>query len=107
MRRPRIAEGSLGAVIGALVGFIGVSVAVVLPLAILTHKICALSAARSLGILGFLVSSPLGWFLGGQVGPRLAEKLGERKGRIFVGIVAGWVPITGFAAWGWYLTQPK
>lgn len=107
MKRPGIGEGSLGAVVGAVVGAVGGLVAVVLPLAILTRDIHALAAARTLGVIGFLVSSPLGWLIGGQIGPWLATRLGERKGGILGGIFGGLVPVAGFALWGWYLIQPK
>lgn len=107
MRKPGFGEGSLGAVAGAVTGAAGGLVAVVLPLTIATGDIQMLTIARTLGIIGFLVSAPMGWFIGGQIGPRLEGKLSERAAGIIGGIVGGLVPVTGFILWGWYLITPK
>jgi len=101
MKSPRIGEGSLGALVGAVTGAVGGLVAVVLPLAIITHDLQALAAARTLGVFGWIVCWPVGWLLGGQIGPRLEKVLGERKAGILGGITGGLVPVAGFALWGW------
>jgi len=103
MKNPRFGEGSLGAVVGAVVGAVGGLVAVAIPYAIVTGNIQALSAARTLGIIGLLVSTPIGWILGGQIGPRLEGILGERGAGLIGGFLGGLVPIAGFAWWGWHL----
>ena len=107
MKRPRIGEGNLGALVGAVTGAVGGLVAVVLPLAIMTHDLQALAAARTVGIIGWIVCWPMGWLLGGQLGPRLGNALGERKAGILGGLAAGLLPVVGFAMWGWYLVTPK
>jgi hypothetical protein len=107
MKKPRFGEGSLGAVAGAVTGAFGGLVAVVLPLAIMTRDIQALSAARTFGIIGWVICCPVGWLLGGQIGPRLEMSLGERKAGIIGGIVGGLVPVAGFVLLGWYLVTPR
>jgi hypothetical protein len=107
MRKPRLGEGSLGAVVGAVIGAAGGLIAVAIPWAIVRGDMRALLDARTLGIIGFLVSSPVGWLVGGQIGPRLEGRLSERAAGVIGGIFGGLVPVIGFALWGWYLMMPK
>jgi len=106
MRKPGIGEPNLGATVGVVVGAVGGLVALATPLAIMRGDIGVLSEARTLGLVGFLVSSIVGWFLGGQIGPRLEGRLSERNAGIAGGILGGLVPVAGFALWGWYLATP-
>jgi hypothetical protein len=101
MRKPRLGEGSLGAVIGAVVGAVGGLIAVALPFAIKYRDIQLLSEARTIGIIGFMVSAPLGWFIGGQIGPRLEGKFSERTAGIIGGILGGMIPVGALIFWGW------
>jgi hypothetical protein len=105
MRKPGLGEANLGAVTGAVVGAVGGLFAVAVPYAILTHDWRALSAARTLGLIGFLVSTPIGWLLGGQFGPRLEGLLRQRAAGIVGGVVGGLIPVGGFLYWGWRLVQ--
>ncbi len=107
MKKPRIGEANLGAVVGSATGAVGGLVAVVLPLAILTRDLQALAAARTFGVLGWFVCWPVGWLIGGQIGPRLEQALGERKAGILGGLAGGLVPVAGFVLWGWYLVTPR
>jgi hypothetical protein len=107
MRKPDIGEPNLGAMVGAVVGAVGGLVALAMPLAIMRGDIKALSEARTLGLVGCLVSSTVGWFLGGQVGPWFEGRLSERNAGIIGGILGGLVPVAGFAFWGWYLATPR
>ena len=107
MSKPGFSEANLGSVIGAVLGAIGGLIAVTLPLAILSHDIRMLASARTLALIGFLVSTPVGWLLGGQIGPRLAGPLDERIAAIIGGILGGLLPVSGFAFWGWYLILPE
>ena len=100
-------ESNLGAMVGVMVGAVGGLFAIAIPLAIMRCDIKALSEARTLGLVGFLVSSTVGWFLGGPIGPRLEKVLGERSAGIIGGILAGLVPVAGFALWGWQLVTAK
>ena len=107
MKGPRFGEPSLGAVAGAVTGATGGLVAVVLPLAIMTHDIQALSVARTFGILGWIICGSVGWLAGGQIGPRFARAWGERKGGVVGGILGGLIPVAALALWGWYLVRPR
>lgn len=106
MDKPRWGEPNLGAMIGVVVGGMGGLVAVAIPLAILRGEIKALSEARTFGVVGFLVSAAVGWFLGGQLGGRLGPLLGERCASIVGGILGGLIPVGALALWGWYLVTP-
>lgn len=103
MKKPGWGEASLGAMVGAVVGAVGGLVAVGLPWAIVKGDIRALADARMLGIIGLMVSAPVGWLTGGQIGPRFEVLLSERGAGITGGILGGLVPVTGFFLWGWYL----
>jgi hypothetical protein len=107
MKKPGIGEPNLGAMVGVVVGAVGGLVAIAIPLAIMRGDIKALSEARTFGLFGFLTSSTVGWFLGGQMAPRLEGRLGERNAGIVGGILGGLVPVAGFALWGWYLVTPR
>ncbi len=92
--------------IAVVIGGMGGLVAIAIPLAILRGDIRALSEARAFGLVGFLVSATVGWFLGGQIGPRLERFLGERFAHVLGGVLGGLIPIAGLAFWGWYLVTP-
>lgn len=103
MRTPSFGEANLGAVIGAMIGAVGGLFAVVIPYAILTRDLHSLSAARSLGVIGFIVSTPVGWIIGGQITPRLEGKLSDRSAGILGGVIGGLVPVGAFMLWGWHM----
>lgn len=105
MRKPGFGEANLGAVTGAVIGAVGGLFAVAIPYAVLMHDFRALSAARTLGVIGFLVSTPIGWLLGGQIGPRLEGALGKRTAGLIGGVVGGLIPVSGFVYWGWHVVQ--
>jgi hypothetical protein len=103
MRDPEAGNENPGAVIGAVTGAVGGLFAVVLPYVIMTGNIKALGAYRQLGVIGFMVSVPVGWFAGGYLSHALANKLGHKKAGILGGLIGGLLPVAGFAVWGWYL----
>ncbi len=103
MKEPSFGKENLGAVIGAVTGAVGGLFAVAIPLAILTRSLHALSAARTFGLISFLVCTPIGWFAGGYLGHALTKRFGERNAGILGGIVGGMLPVTGFALWGFYM----
>ncbi len=105
MRKPGLGEANLGALVGAVFGAVFGLFAVTIPYAILARDIHALSLARDKGLMGFLVCAPLGWFIGGQIGPRLETKMGERAGGIIGGIFGGLVPVSIFLYWGWRMVR--
>ena len=107
MRKPGFGEANLGATVGVVVGALGGLVAIAIPLAILRGDIKALSEARMFGVIGFFVCSTVGWFMGGQIGPRLEGIMSERNAGVVGGILGGLVPVAAFVLWGWYLVAPR
>jgi len=103
MREPSVGKENLGAVIGAVTGALGGLFAVAIPLAILTRSLQALSAARTFGLISFLVCPPIGWFAGGYLCHAITKRFGERKAAVLGGLVGGLLPVTGFALWGFYM----
>jgi len=103
MKEPSIGKENLGAVIGAVTGALGGLVAVAIPLAILTGRLQALSAARTFGLISFFVCTLIGWFAGGYISHALAKRLGLQKAGILGGLLGGLLPVTGFALWGFYM----
>lgn len=105
MREPSFGKENLGAVIGAVLGSIGGLMGVAIPLAILTHNVADLSAARTFGIIGFFVGTPVGWFAGGYLAHWIAGKLPVREAGILGGIIGGLLPAGGFALVGFLLLR--
>ncbi|MBP9901304.1 MAG: hypothetical protein V9H26_05115 [Verrucomicrobiota bacterium] len=103
MKEPSIGKENLGAVIGAVTGALGGLFAVAIPLAILTRNLQALSAARTFGLVSFLVCTPIGWFAGGYLSHAMTKRLGEKKAAMIGGLIGGLFPVTGFALWGFYM----
>jgi hypothetical protein len=104
---PRFGQGSLGALIGAVVGAIGGLFAVGIAPAILAHEPALLFAARKLGLICWLISGLMGWLLGGQFGPRFGNRFRTRSAEITGGVMGGLIPIVLIALWGWYLVAPR
>ena len=89
--------------IGAVIGAVGGLFAIAIPLAIMTGNVQALSIARKLGLFGFLVSVPVGWFAGGYISHGLEKKMSRKAAGIVGGIIGGMLPVTAIALLGWYL----
>lgn len=103
MKEPSFGKENMGAVIGAVTGALGGLFAVAIPLAILTRSLQALSAARTFGLISFLVCTPIGWFAGGSISHALAKRIGVQRAGILGGIIGGSLPVSGFALWGFYM----
>jgi len=58
-----------------------------------------------LNMLSWLVCMPLGWVLGGQIGPRVGEVFRNARAEIVGGVIGGTIPILAVAALGWYLVK--
>jgi hypothetical protein len=104
MRKPAFGESNLGALSGAVVGAIGGLFAVGIAPAIIEHKLALLFATPMLGVVCWLISLPIGWVLGGQIGPRVGELFQSERAEIIGGVLGGVAPILLIAAWGWYMT---
>jgi hypothetical protein len=100
---PSVGKENLGAVIGAVIGAVGGLFAIAIPLAIMTGNVQVLSVARKIGLIGFAVSVPIGWFAGGYLSHTLEQKLPKKAAGIIGGIIGGLLPVTGIAVFGWYL----
>jgi len=105
MEEPSIGKENLGAVIGAVVAAVGGLIAIAIPYAILTRSFQSLSAARNFGIIGFVISTPIGWFAGGYIAHLLEKWLPAKSAGIVGGILGGLIPVAGIAAYGWHLTH--
>jgi hypothetical protein len=103
MMEPSVGKENLGAVIGAVIGAIGGLFAIAIPLAVMTGNLQALSVARKIGLIGFLVSVPIGWFAGGYISHALEKRLNKKAAGIVGGIIGGLLPVTGIALFGWYI----
>ena len=105
MMEPSIGKENLGAVIGAVIGAVGGLFAIAIPLAIMTGNVQRLSDARKLGLFGFLVSVPIGWFAGGYISHALGKKMSLKAAGIIGGTIGGLMPVTAIALLGWYIVS--
>jgi hypothetical protein len=103
MRKPSVGEYNLGAVAGAVVGSIGGLFAVGLPPAILARNPAFLFETPILALICWIVSGLTGWFLGGQVGPRLGEMYRSQQAEIVSGAFTGLIPVVGIFWWSWHM----
>lgn len=105
MNEPSVGKENLGAVIGAVVGAVGGLVAIAIPYAVMTRNFQNLSAARTFGLVSFLICTPIGWFAGGYLSHFLERFLPVKAASIVGGIVGGLLPVTGVALYGWHLAS--
>ena len=103
MEEPSIGKENLGAVIGAAIAAVGGLVAIAIPYALMTRNIQNLSAARTLGIIGLIVCTPIGWFAGGYLSHFLEKILPLKAASITGGIIGGLIPATAVALYGWHM----
>jgi hypothetical protein len=102
---PGLGEVNMGALVGAIVGAIGGLFALGIAPAILSHDAAQLFETPKLGLISFFVSGTFGWLIGGQIGPRLANKWDTARAEIVGGLLGGFVPVTLIALWGWYMVH--
>ncbi len=105
MRKPGLGEANLGAVAGAVVAGIGGLFAVGLAKAITEQSLVVLFKTPILNLLSWLISTPFGWILGGQVGPRLGQLFNSPKAEVVGGALGGLLTVTAMAFLGWYLDR--
>jgi hypothetical protein len=106
MKGPRIGEVNTGAAAGATVGAIGGLFAIGIAPAIIGRNAGLLIGTPILALFCCLISGPIGWVIGGQVGPRLGELLKNQGAELVGGIVGGLVPVVAIALWAWYMVTP-
>ena len=78
MRRPSFAEANMGALVGAIVGATGGLFAVGIAPAVIDRNVALLFDTPILGLICFTISGPLGWLIGGQLGPRQQRRAHRR-----------------------------
>ncbi len=104
MRKPGLGELNLGALAGAVVGSIGGLFAVGLAPAIILRDFARLFGTPKLGMICWLIAGALGWFIGGQIGPRVADRFNINRAELIGGGLGGLIPVILIALWGWYMT---
>ena len=86
-----------------MVGAIGGLFAVDVASAIIDKDPTRLISTPRLSLLCWIVSLPIGWLIGGQLGPRLRDALRSPLAEIIGGGLGGLVPVIALGLWGWYL----
>jgi len=102
-RNPGFGEMNLGAVAGAVVGSIGGLFALGVAPAILFRNISLLFGTPMLGLASWIVCLVLGWFIGGQLGPRLGFAFRNARAETIGGAVGGFIPVVLIGLFGWYM----
>ena len=100
---PSFGGASTGALVGLIAGAIGGLFALGIAPAVIGRNPALLLDTPILGLISFFVSGALGWLIGGQLGPRIAQKFDVRQAEIIGGLVGGLVPVAAIALWGWYM----
>ncbi|PWU12593.1 MAG: hypothetical protein C5B50_21085 [Verrucomicrobia bacterium] len=103
MRNPSFGEANLGAVAGAVVAGMGGLFAIGIVRVIVYKDISLFLGTPKLNLLSWLVCLPFGWFLGGQIGPRMGEGFQSARAEIVGGIIGGIIPLLLMASVGWYV----
>jgi hypothetical protein len=103
MRKPALGEINLGALAGAVVASIGGLFAIDIAEAVIHRNAALLLSTPTLSVICWLINLPLGWLIGGQVGPRLGARSNSQRAEIIGGAIGGLVPVIILALWGWYL----
>jgi hypothetical protein len=104
MRKPAFGEANMGALAGAVIGAIGGLFAIGIGPAIAAQNIRLLVGTPILAIVSLLVCGPLGWIIGGQIGPRLGGKFKTQRAETIGGVIGGLIPVLFVVLFGWYMT---
>ncbi len=103
MIKPGFGEINLGALAGAVVASIGGLFAIDVPAAILGKNLALLLSTPTVSVLCWLVNLPIGWIIGGQIGPRVRERFYTERSELIGGALGGLIPVIALVVWGWYL----
>jgi hypothetical protein len=101
--KPGLGESNLGALVGAVVGATGGLFAVGIAPAIIDRNLAVLFRYPIIGVFCMFVGGPIGWLVGGQLGPRLGTKYDTQGAEITGGVLGGLAPVVLIALWGWYM----
>ena len=102
-RNPGFGEMNLGAVAGAVVASIGGLFALGIAPAILARNPALLFGTPILGLISWLVCLPVGWLIGGQIGPRLGFAFRSPRAEAVGGAIGGFIPVLLIGLFGWYM----
>ena len=100
---PSFGGANMGALAGSIAGAIGGLFALGIAPAIISRNAALLFETPILGLASFLISGGLGWLIGGQLGPRLSQRVRFRPAEIIGGSVGGLMPVIALALWGWHM----
>jgi hypothetical protein len=103
VHKPGFGEMNLGAIAGAVVGSIGGLFAIGVGPAIASRNIARLFETPILGLVSWVVCLAFGWFIGGQVGPRLGQRFKNERAEIIAGAGAGLIPVVLIGLLGWHM----
>lgn len=104
MRGPTEREGDRGALTGAIVAGVGGLFAMGVARAVIYRDLSLVFRFPMLGTGCLVVCGPIGWFLGGRLGPLLGRRRNSQALEIIGGLLGGLLPVSAVLFLGWYLT---
>jgi len=105
MRKPGFGETNLGAAVGAAVGSVGGLFAAGIVPAFVYRDITVLFRMPMISLISWIGSIACGWFIGGQIGPRLGQRYKSRRAEMIGGGLGGLIPIAAVMLSSWYVTR--
>ena len=75
------------------------------PGAIVEQRLAVLFATPFLTLISWIVSAPVGWVLGGQIGPRARNVFKSSRSEVLGGVLGGLTPVLLLALLGWHLAK--
>ena len=104
MRNPSFGEVNMGALAGAVAGSFGGLFAVGIPPAIVGRSLTYLFSAPIFALISWVFCFFVGFLLGGQLGPRLADLMKSDRAEIVGGAIGGLVPVVLSSLWSLWVT---